>query len=693
MENMTKKCCLFLICAVGSALTTTAQESLILNGQDDAYQQAAKPTLLGNYQNNTIFVAGQNVMNLRGGELLSSKKQILSLAVNPAGNSFAVVKEGEKKVEVYDLWKSKKKLGTVKLNDVATTCCFTPDGTRLAVADAKGQVTFFRLNDYRQMETATLPSAVNKMGISPDGSLLAASDGNHVVVIGMDDKGLRADIPAMGRLSTWAFSNDSKELAVLTNDGQMNVLDTRTFSPKLQLQSLGEGRDCKFHPDGKYVAAVTGDSRIVIINMIEDTDRKYVEAEEGGVTDLLFAKDERGGLYMVYNTASSVHYKLMNELPPYLTKLLEDEVQARMAEWEKRMPEETDEQYMMRVNDETRAAQMRMFEDEIATRMAAEYGTAPQMSMAMSNYNPETNMMALDFEDMAPIYINVPKEELRYFMNPDDIELRNPVYGVGKNDKFELLYADVYNKQTGKSYTYDNRSRQSLDYLKEDNNFMPLDVARQGAMDEMALDEMKNEMVTTAKVQKKLSEHTKINVSTKNITETDAQGKRHMNYKVSFDYAVDAEFSGLEDFAPGQYKAEQSAAAQTMLSIINQAMQKDFARYVQPGKKVKIVIKGSADAAPIKKALTYKNEYGEFTDAPVIANGEATTLTVNKKTGIRTNEELAFLRAMGMKDSMEKGVKALKTMITTYETQVEQAEGVGGEFRRIFVDYIFEDAF
>jgi hypothetical protein len=108
---------------------------------------------------------------------------------------------------------------------------------------------------------------------------------------------------------------------------------------------------------------------------------------------------------------------------------------------------------------------------------------------------------------------------------------------------------------------------------------------------------------------------------------------------------------------------------------------------------VKIVIKGSADAAPIKKALTYKNEYGEFTDAPVIANGEATTLTVNKKTGIRTNEELAFLRAMGMKDSMEKGVKALKTMIATYETQVEQAEGVGGQFRRIFVDYIFEDAF
>lgn len=690
---MTKKCCLFLICAVGSALTTSAQESLILNGQDDAYQQAAKPTLLGNYQNNTIFVTGKNVMNLRGGQLMSSSKQILTLAVNPAGNSYAVVKDKEKKVDVYDLWKSNKKLGTVKLNDVPTACCFTPDGTRLAVADAKGQVTFFRLNDYREMESATLPLVANKVAISPDGSLLAASDGNRVVVIGMDDKFQRADIPTTDRLSAWTFSSDSKEFGVLTNDGQMNIFDTRTFNQKQNVQSLGEGRDCEFHPDGKYVAVVTGDSRIAIVNMIDDTDRKYVDAEEGGITDLLFAKDERGGLYMVYNTASSVHYKLMSELPPYLTKLLDDEVQARMAEWEKRMPEETDEQYMMRVNDETRAAQMRLFEDEIATRMAAEYGTAPQMSMAMGNYNPETNMMALDFEDMAPIYINVPKDELRYFMNPDDVELRNPVYGIGKDDKFELLYADIYNKNTGKSYTYDNRSRQSLDYLKEDNNFMPLDVARQGAMDEMALDEMKNEMMSTAKVQKKLSDHTKINVSTKNITETDAEGNRHMNYKVSFDYAVDAEFSAREDFAPGQYKAEQSAAAQTMLGIINHAMQKDFARYVQPGKKVRIVIKGSADATPIKNALAYRNEYGEFTDAPVIANGEATTVSVSKATGIRTNEELAFLRAMGMKDAMQKGVQALKTMDASYETQVEQSEGVGGQYRRIFVDYIFEDAF
>ena len=72
---------------------------------------------------------------------------------------------------------------------------------------------------------------------------------------------------------------------------------------------------------------------------------------------------------------------------------------------------------------------------------------------------------------------------------------------------------------------------------------------------------------------------------------------------------------------------------------------------------------------------------------------DAATLNVTKASGIRTNEELAFLRAMGMKNAMQKGVQALKTMDTSYETHVEEAEGVGGQFRRIFVDYIFEDAF
>ncbi len=675
-------------------MVTFAQSDLILNGQDDIYRQTATPVMLAHFENNTIFANGKNVQNLRGGQLLSSGKAVKALAVNPAGGSFAVVKDQKKAaVEVYDFWGENRKLGTVKMKDMPTALCYTADGTRLVVADEKSQLNFFRLNDYRLNDALILPFVATRIVSSDNGAFLAVTDGSQVSVIEADTKNVASSFSATAGVTDIDFSADSKEMAVLTNDGMMTIYETRTFSQKQQVSSLGESRACDYHPAGKYVSVVTGEQRIAMVNLVNDAERYYVDTEGTGVTDAFFTKDARGGIYLVYNTDDAIHYKQTNELPPYLTKLLEDEVQNRMAEWEKRMPEETDEQYMMRVNDETRAAQMRLFEEEVATRMALDFGTTPAQHMTLGNYNPETNMMALDFDNMPTVYIDVPRQELQYFMNPDDIELRNPIYGVGKNDKFELLYADVYNKNTGKTYTFNNRERKSLDYLAEDNRFLPLDVAQQGARDEMKLDEMKNEMVTTAMVDKKLTDHTKISVSTKTIRETGADGKLHVNYKVSFDYAVDAAFSARDDFAPGRYHSKESAAAQTMLKIINEAMQKDFARYVKAGKKLKIVIKGSADASPIKKTLPYRGEYGNFNEAPIISDGQQKTVTVTKASGISTNEQLAFLRAMGMKDAMQKGVKALEKMTVEHETHVEQAEGVGGKYRRINVDYIFEDAF
>lgn len=691
MRKITKSCCILSMCTFLSSQIVLAQESLVLNGTDEAYQQTATPILLGNYQNNTIFVVGKNVSNLRGGQLLSSNKQIRSMAVSPVGTTFAVVREQEKCVDIYDLWSKSKKIGTAKLNDVVTACCYSSDGVRLAIADEKGQISFFRLSDFSLIDATSLSFVANKLVVSDDGKLLAASNGTNVVVIGMDDKVQRAELSVSSKLSAMKFSPDSKELALLAYNGQMKVFDTRTFNQKWDIQSLGEGRDCDFHPNGKYIAVVTGNSRISLVNVVDDADRMYVDTDEGGVNDLLFAKDNRGGLYLVYNTSNAVHYKQMNELPPYLTKLLDDEVQARMAEWEKRMPDETDEEYQLRVNDETRAAQMRMLEEEIATRMAGDYGTDSQMTLG--NYNPETNMMALDFEDMPPIYIDVPKEDLRYFMNADDIEIRNPIYGVGKNDKFELLYADIYNKQTGKTYVFDNRERKSLDYLAEENGFLPLEYAQAGAMDEMKLDELKETEMLAAKQDKKLSDHTKINVGTNTFNEVDKDGQRHLNYKVSFNYTVDDKFSSREDFAPGRYKTNESAAAQTMLSIMDKAMQSDFSKYIKEGKTVKVVVTGSADGSPIKRPLTYSGEYGDYDNAPVNFKGETLALTVNKKTGIATNEQLAFMRSMGMKDSIKKKISVLQKMDCLFESQIEQAEEIGGKYRRIYVDFIFVDAF
>ena len=143
----------------------------------------------------------------------------------------------------------------------------------------------------------------------------------------------------------------------------------------------------------------------------------------------------------------------------------------------------------------------------------------------------------------------------------------------------------------------------------------------------------------------------------------------------------------------GDCRIAGKCARNTMLQIISKALQTDFAQYVKEGKKVIVKITGSADASPIKRAIPYGGEYGNFTDVPVWQNGEQTTISVSKASGISTNEQLAFLRAMGMKTAILKNITALDKMDSQYDTYIEQGEGVGGQFRRIHVDFTFIDAY
>ena len=699
MKTITKQCSLLLLATCMCPVISLAQDPIVLNGQDDAYRQAFTPQLLANYQNNTIFADGKNVWNLRGGKMLTVKGGIGGLAVSPVGDLYAAHRQGDKTVGVYNLWKKSKRVGVAKMTAPVACYCFSNDGSRLFVADNSGLTGIFRCTDFNQMNSIQLSSAPTSIVAAGNGQSIAATDGRSVMVVGTADGSVLANLTTGSDIRSIAFSADSKDLAVLSADGSLAVYDTRTYMVKKQVSAMGDARDCAFHPSGKYVAVVTGDSRISIVNMVDDSDRKYVDSDESGISEILFAKDDRGGIYLVYNTESAVHYKLVNELPPYYSKLLEEEVTKLMDEWELRMPEETMEAYQIRVNDETRAAQQRLFEEAVATRMAEDLMRTDDMqftsadNMSFSSYNPETGMMTLDFEQLPPIYINVPKEEVGYFANSNDVELRNPIYGIGENDQFELVYADVYNKKTGKTYVFNNRDRNSLDYLANDNRFIPLEYVAQGNMEEMKLDELKNKMVTDAKQQNSISDHTKIKVSTKTLSDTGANGEKVVNYQVSFDYQVEQGLTEKEDFAPGRYVASQSAAARTMLSIITKALQTDFAQYMKEGKAVVVKITGSADASPVKRVIPYKGEYGDFEDEPVVYNDVDTLITVTRKSGINSNEQLAFLRAMGMKDGIVKNIQQLSKMDAKFDTFIEQGEGIGGEFRRIRVDFLFKNAF
>jgi hypothetical protein len=162
-----------------------------------------------------------------------------------------------------------------------------------------------------------------------------------------------------------------------------------------------------------------------------------------------------------------------------------------------------------------------------------------------------------------------------------------------------------------------------------------------------------------------LSDQTHIYVKTGVENAVDADGKKIINYNVDFTYEVEEEFSARDDFKSGRYHVEESNAAMIMLKIMTQAFEKDFAKYMVAGKQVKIKVKGSADASPIHHTLAYDGKYGEYDGEPVYMNNELTNIILTKKGGIETNEQLAFARALGVQNYIEKEISSFSDIEAT----------------------------
>lgn len=679
-------CCLYLP-------TLSAQTTAPTDGQEYTYKQKVTPTGVDNYLFSTYYYNGKNTYNLRGAQQSGSSGTVIDMKINPSGSSFAVLSQKGKdaQIVVYDLWTSNKVLCELKEVKQPTALCYSADAKRLMVATADKQLLFLDTRQYQLQNQMELPFTVSRLCASKNGYFLAAGNEQEVVLYNLETNSIRKELTSDSRLTAFAFSDDSNTFALLTADGLLSTYDTKTFFIQQSLDAMGEARHCYFHPDGKYISVVTGDSRISIVNLLDEQDRSYVDNSAGGIRDARFVKDGKQQIFLAYNTTGSMTYRLMSALAPFYTRLLADELNERMNDWQKMMPGETLEEYKLRVNDETRAQQMLLFEQEIATRMAD--NLLGRSEVTLGNYNPESGMLTVDFNTMPSIFLNVPQEELGDFMNPGNLEFRDALYGLTPNDNFELVYANVYNKISGKTYVFDNRNRQSLDYLRSDDRFVPLELVQQSSMEELKLQEIKEKIVTLAKQQNTISDHTNISVNARIVSDVNAGGEKIMNYQIDFAYEVEKAYSAQEDFGPGKYRAEQSGAAMSMLTIIKTAFENEFSQYVKAGKRLIVKVTGMADALPINGKIKYDGCYGDFTNEPVYKNKDLSNITVTSAEGITQNEQLAFLRAEGVRNYIDNRIPSFRQMETDYRNHIEVTEGKGGEFRRIKVEFTFVDAF
>lgn len=680
-----------------SASAAKKQETAELRAPKNEYLFKTRQTPVGFATLSTAAFPfyGTEVMTMQDRHIADVKKNIVQVVFNPSGINFGAIaldKKGVPEATVYDPRNiddrltafSNKKLGAPR------AFAFTPDARIMILATDNG-INLINQKDFKVTETFKTAFTPVAMVMSPNGYYLAATDGRNVEVINFEERKSRKLWKFDEIVNGVFFSEDSSMLGVLSSDGLLDIYNTRDFTLKTTVDDLGQALAGAFNFDGKYVAVATSPSTIEVINLLRQSERETVDVPDGVLTDLVFLADSRRQTLLTFNTAQGIGARRMIGLEPYYGKLMADEVAGRMNDWLKMMPGESMEDYQARVNDKTRAAQQRLFEDEISTDMAN--NLLSMSAVTLGKYDRANQLLEVDFSNMPSILLPVPENDLANFTSGDDLEFSEAKYGIMPNDNFELIYAKVYNKANGKSYLFDNLERRPLSFMDGDDNVVSLELIQQQQMEEIRLEEIRKEVVEQAQSHNVISEHTNIAVNSRVYPDYNANGDRITNYEVGFTYEVEPEFSATEDFGPGKYHIDESGAASSMLAIVKEAFEGDFSQYVKDGKKLRVRISGTADATPIIRTIAYDGSYGDFVDEPVRQNGQLSAITVTQKDGVRENPQLAFLRASAVRDYLEKNVKNLDTMKSDYEYVIDVSEDRGSAFRRITVVFTFVDAY
>ena len=281
-------------------------------------------------------------------------------------------------------------------------------------------------------------------------------------------------------------------------------------------------------------------------------------------------------------------------------------------------------------------------------------------------------------------------------MRTGNLSYENPIYTLDENDEFQLVYLEVVNQTTDKTYIFDQRSYiiEDISFEEESLEFIPVAMLQTVNMEMEALQQQTQEIMEEKKQENVITDKTEITINTEIESDFDADGNKIYNYNLGYQYDVSEGFSYQEDFGPGKFMVEESNAALTMLEAIRTALSGDMKKYVEEAGSIEITITGSADAIPVGRIL-YDGSCGEFNETPYYAKDELSSMTVTDETDIRNNEQLAFIRAASVKVWLENNVEELSANKDkcVYNFRTEVSDVRGGEFRRIIVNIKFRNIF
>ena len=584
------------------------------------------------------------------------------------------------------------KVYSKKLPDDVSQLVYSPDGSFFLVVTRMGHLmkcsTLKKDKKQRLLYNIQLDKEPTKVVINKNANTALYTAGKVLNVINLERGILRGNINFDSSIRDVAFSEDYTECAVLLEDGKIYTVDISTIKNNKIYNVDDEMLKCRYILQGKYLA-LTNNENVKVLNLLTGkTD--YVMADDNkGLIDMDVVLDSKKSEWMVYYNDTKFKALPLSLIERFHKMDLKKELNLRMAEWSKIRPGESEVDYRKRVNDETRKKYAIDLERELVTQMAG--NKLESENAKFGSYIESNQALSIDFDGMPSIYLSIPADELVDIKTIEDLEFFNTVYGLTEDDKFEVIYTEARNKNTGKVYIYDNLNRKGITF--DSSSFVPMEVVQLASIESAKLEKIKQEELDKAKQENILSDHTHISVSTDVEQDIDADGNKILNYNVNYQYDVEEEYSSRDDFKAGRYNTGESNAALQMIKIIKKSIEGDFAKYTKDSKSILLTVTGSADALPINGKLKYEDDYGDIEDLLIYQDGELSSMTVTKSKGITSNEELAMVRAYGMADYLKSNVFDSITIPMTNKYNITVSEEEGGKYRRIKVSIKFIDTF
>ena len=243
-----------------------------------------------------------------------------------------------KEIRIYSFLRKDKRLFSLKekrkeYKDAETTSmCYSANARYFIAATSANEIIIYDTKEYLPQAYIKTNSPASSLEMSSNNYFIASQHENAIDIWNFQTKELRTKLEIEGQITEDAFSKDASLFAVTTDKKGLMIYDTKTWTLKHTFDSIsGQLKNPYFHPDGKYIAVVKDNSKIVIMNPKNNKIEQEIENENSNLMQFkFFTNNQTKDVYGLSGESKSIVFWDANGLNPFYGKLVSSEVDAKM---------------------------------------------------------------------------------------------------------------------------------------------------------------------------------------------------------------------------------------------------------------------------------------------------------------------------------------------------------------------------